>query len=80
MRKHKFVNRLIDGIGSVVGAQCAECSKIVNCKDGVVPPEILKEECPVAALRNSPPPKRSSAPERSSRVTRMDHYALEKGA
>jgi hypothetical protein len=46
MAKHYFVIGLSEN-DVVVGTQCARCSQIVFYVNGVVPEEILQQECPV---------------------------------
>jgi hypothetical protein len=46
MAKHYFVIALSEN-DVVVGTQCARCSQIVFYVNGVVPDEILQQECPV---------------------------------
>jgi hypothetical protein len=45
MAKHNFIIGLGDKDGTAVGTPCAHCSEIVFYRNGVVPPEILAEEC-----------------------------------
>jgi uncharacterized OB-fold protein len=45
MAKRNFIIGLGDEKGNVVGTQCAHCSKIVFYQNGVVPADILAEEC-----------------------------------
>ena len=45
MAKHNFIIGLGDDKGNVVGTQCTHCSKIVSYQNGVVPADILAEEC-----------------------------------
>jgi len=45
MAKHNFDRPIGDNAGNIVATGCSRCGKIVNLKDGEIPPEALQEEC-----------------------------------
>ena len=45
MAKHKFLIGLVDKGGKAVGTKCANCPLEVFYVNGVVPQEVLLQEC-----------------------------------